>query len=76
MATATREGWTHATHLHYLADISDMDCVSTTDFEALKAEVAMDVRNLDIAWIILCSECLFHPPPPNVRVPVGDLDCA
>ena len=27
-------------------------------FEELKQAVAVDARNLDIAWIVLCSECL------------------
>jgi hypothetical protein len=40
-----------------MADITDLDCVSTADFEALKLVQAQDVRNLDVAWIILCSKC-------------------
>ena len=29
-------------------------------FEELKQAVAVDARNLDIAWIVLCSECLLR----------------
>ena len=49
---------TYGAHLHYQQDISNLDCVSTADFEELKEAVAVDARNLDVAWIILCSMCL------------------
>jgi hypothetical protein len=52
-----RSDWPHQEHLHFMADISDMDCVSTSAFEELKRDVAIDARNLDVAWIILCSKC-------------------
>ena len=32
--------------------------VTMAQFEELKQAVAVDARNLDIAWIVLCSECL------------------
>ena len=54
-----RDGWSYGEHLHYMADISDMDCVSTADFEKLQLKVDLDIRNLDVAWIILCSEFSF-----------------
>jgi hypothetical protein len=38
--------------------------VSKVDFDALTVAVDVDKRNLDIAWIILCSEyvCMFVFP--------------
>ena len=35
------------------------DYVTIDDFEQLKEAVAIDARNLDVAWVILCSE---YPP--------------
>ena len=71
-----RSEWSHQEHLHYMADISDMDCVSTQAFEELKREVAIDVRNLDVAWIILCSKCpnvplTYHGGAPPATWPCG-----
>ena len=34
--------------------------VTMAQFEELKQAVAVDARNLDIAWIVLCSECLLR----------------
>jgi hypothetical protein len=45
-------------HYHHQAQIKDMDCVSTAEFDKLKAAVEIDARNLDVAWIILCSKYL------------------
>ena len=46
----------YGSHLHLQADITNMDCVSTAAFEELKEAVAIDVRNLDVSWVILCSK--------------------
>lgn len=42
-----------------MKDITDLDCVATTDFKALEAAVAVDARNLDVAWVILCTSLIF-----------------
>jgi hypothetical protein len=48
----------YGTHLHKQLDIADLDCVSKAEFEELQTAVQIDARNLDVAWVILCSE--FH----------------
>ena len=51
--------------------------VQTVKLTALEAAVAIDIRNLDIAWIILCSESRVPKLPQstslsqNVRVRLG-----
>jgi hypothetical protein len=46
-----------------MAEMTDA-FVSKADWEALTMAVDVDKRNLDIAWIILCSEyvCMFVFP--------------
>jgi len=60
-------------HNHTHIDIGDLDCVSTADFQAvtqaLQMAVAADARNLDTAWIILCSAFPDAPAPSPRCVP-------
>ena len=42
-----------------MKDIADLDCVATKDFKALEEAVAIDARNLDVAWVILCTSLIF-----------------
>jgi hypothetical protein len=55
-----------------MKDITDLDCVATTDFKALEAAVAVDARNLDVAWVILCTSLIFFMqvrPPASMSSP-------
>ena len=52
------EWTTYGNHLHKQVDIKDLNCVAQEAFDELKAAVEIDARNLDVAWIILCSKYL------------------
>ncbi len=53
----------YGNHNHTYIDIGDLDCVSTADFQSLQEAVVADARNLDTAWIILCSAFPDVPAP-------------